>query len=452
MSTDKTGPICRAPTVLFLTPSAYPFGGVADWLEYLLPGLNARGFRCVLGLMAGRHHLTGPYLDRHPWHDVEKISNPTGSPEGRITAIRQAIRRMQPDIVMSTNVAPTYEAVRRLRIEGNSVSRLVMTLHGLQSDLLADIASERDVLDAVVVTNKLSQRLATEALCSHSRVFYAAYGVPQRDAIAERSSLAPDGVRLLFCGRLEESQKRVSDLPVLIKGLRDSGLSATLSIAGGGPDEQALRDQCRLLGQENAITFLGVLSPEELSLEYRKHDALIITSSWETGPIVAWEAMSHGLPVVSSRYVGSGLENALDDGSNSLMFPVGDMDSAVAAVTRLLSPGLHARLVTGGLDLVRTRYSQEQSIAQWAQAIRSIMELPLLNKHSASPRSIAGGRLDRVLGVATAERVRRGLGLAYPHSEAGGEWPHTSHPSVDEVAWMSNAGELDQQHPGNPTA
>ncbi len=432
-----------ASTILFLSPSAYPLGGVADWIEYLLPGLEASGTRCVLGLMTGRHHLVEPYLHRHPWHDVCRISNPSGSREGRINSLMQTIGDLGPDIVMVVNIADAYEAVRRLRIAGANSPRVVMTLHGLQSDLLADISTERDVLDGVIVTNRLTQKLASDVLGSQARVLYASYGVLPQTGMSGSNSLPAKAIRLLYCGRLDQSQKRVFDLPILLKRLLDMGQVATLSIAGGGPDELALRDKFVELQLEDSVKFLGVLDTEALSREYCANDALIISSVWETGPIVAWEAMSHGLPVISSRYLGCGLENALVDGVNCLIFPVGEMDEAARAVARLFSPGLRAQLIAGGLDLIRTRFSRAVSISQWHAAIDRVLELPSLPMPAARPPLPSSGRLDRLFGATAAEGVRRTLGIVFRHGEAGGEWPHTSGASIDEAAWISDAWKVD---------
>jgi len=432
-----------APVILLLAPAAYPLGGVADWIDYILRGLEAGGARCVLGLAAGRHHPVDPYLTRHPWHDVSRLTNPTGSREGRIHSLMRTIRSLSPDIVMVVNIVDAYEAVRRLRIEGADVPKIVMTLHGLQGDLMEDISAARDVLDGVVVTNRLTQKLAAEKLGAKDRVHYASYGVLPQPEMSGFNVSPPGKIRLLYCGRLDQSQKRVFDLPVLLRRLHDMGKIITLSIAGDGPDRDALKEKFRQVQLEQYVEFLGVLDAEALAKAYRSSDALIVVSVWETGPIVAWEAMSHGLPVITSRYVGCGLENALIDNVNSLMFPVGDMDAAAKAVAQLDLPNLRARLRVGGFDLVRTRYSRPVSIGQWQTAIEDVLALPTLPIPKARLPSRPSGRLDRLLGVRNAERVRRMIGVGFRHSDAGGEWPHTLHAGVNEAKWLVAAGKAD---------
>ncbi len=179
-----------------------------------------------------------------------------------------------------------------------------------------------------------------------------------------------------------------------------------------------------LLGAAN-VEFLGVLDEARLcETILPQADALLILSDWETGPIVAWEAMAAGVPVVCSRYIGSGAERALVDGENCLMFPVGDMCAAAAAVGRLRDPEIAARLSLAGPALVGRRYSREISIAGWDEAFTSILALPPLAPSRQSPAIRFSGRLDHWIGPTLADDVRTALGRRYKHTEPGGEWPH----------------------------
>ena len=431
--------------VLFIAPSAYPLGGVAGWLEYLLPGLASSGFDCVLGLVHGRCHDTQGYLARHPWDNCIRIAYQTGSHQGRINAILKGIQDCAPDVVMVANVFDTYEAIRRIRIRGGESPRVVMTLHGLQEDSFADIRTESEVLDAVVATNRLAQSLAAESLGDATRVLYAPYGVPSGACDAQDQVPRSTPLKILYSGRLDQRQKRILDLPDLLKVLEEMGLEVRLSIAGGGPDEGLLRERASLLGVDKSIDFLGTLAAKRLATEYQRHHALIVTSCWETGPIVAWEAMSHRLPVLSSRYVGSGLEGALRDGENCLLFPIGDIAAAANAAARLVDPHLRSHIARGGIDLVESRYAEANSVQAWKDALDRIIQFPPLRPIAEGKHIEPSGRLDRIFGIEGAERVRSTLGISFKHSDAGGEWPHTGHPNVDQESFLARANAADRE-------
>ena len=434
--------------ILFVAPSAYPFGGVADWLAYLLPGLERLGWTCTLGLVAGRHHHVNRYLDRHPFGRVRQIANPTGSAEGRVRAVQSAIETTAAQVVATINIVDVYEAIRRMRQRGSPDALLVTTLHGLQDDLLADIAFNRDVIDAVISSNRLSQALALDALDgADARSLYAPYGVALPTDISRDTGRA-DCIRLLYSGRVEQEQKRVLDLPPLLSALRKHGRSVQLVIAGDGPDAPRLKDAFASAGVADCVRWAGVLNREALAHQYRDSDALIITSDWETGPIVAWEAMANRLPVVSSSYVGAGRERALIDGKNCLLFPVGDTDAAAAKVMQLQDEAIRNRLTDNAYQTVFARYTLDASVKAWAEAFGQALQLPSLLRGSALTSQAAlpsSGRLDRFLGPRMGESVRAALGVAYEHASAGAEWPHTRQSSVDATAFLAQAARVDRE-------
>src|SRR5690606_34915092 len=145
-----------------------------------------------------------------------------------------------------------------------------------------------------------------------------------------------DCLRVVYSGRLETPQKRSLDLAAIAKVLNQRGVSYRLEIAGDGPDRAALEAALDAEIDAGRVVMHGFVPAETLRSQiYPAADALLITSSWETGPIVAWEAMAHSLCVVSSRYIGSGREGALMQDENALLFEIGDTEAAAAALERL---------------------------------------------------------------------------------------------------------------------
>ena len=435
-------------SILFVAPSAYPFGGVAEWLAYVLPGLESLGWTCTLGLVAGKHHQVNRYLDRHPFGRVRQIMNPTGSPEGRVRAVQSAIESTAAKVVATINIVDVYEAVRRIRQRGSSDVKLVTTLHGLQDDLLADIACNRNVIDAVISSNRLSQSLVVDALGgARTRSLYAPYGVALPTDIT-RDPHPADCIRLLYSGRVEHEQKRVLELPPLLSALRRYGRSVQLVIAGDGPDAQRLKGAFASADVSDCVRWAGILNRGALAQQYRESDALVITSDWETGPIVAWEAMANRLPVVSSSYVGAGRERALIDGQNCLLFPVGDTEAAAAKVMALQDNAMRNRLTDNAHETVLARYTLDSSVKAWADAFGQALLLPSLPYGAALvSQSLLQlpGRLDRLLGPRFGETVRATLGVAYEHATAGAEWPHTRQSSADATAFLAEAARVDRQ-------
>lgn len=430
-------------SVLIFAPSAYPLGGVADWLDALCSSLAVKGVSCKLALVEGGGHDVARYVARHPWHDFVGVKNTTGSRQGRINALLGILEAHHADITIVVNLVDVYEAFRRFRFRNRATnSRLVVALHGIQADLIEDIRTEADVIDGVIATNKLAAALAAEALNNLTRAHYAPCGVPLRPLVAP-SSLNLPVLKVLYAGRIEQEQKRVLDLPLIIAALRSAGTDARLSIAGAGPEEVRLRAAFAEHGMEHFVSWLGDLEKSQLAEAYRKHDVLLVTSAWETGPIVAWEAMSHGLPVVSSRYVGSGLERALSHGQTAVLFEVGDVEAAAKSIEQLRDPSFRCTIAAGGYSLIRRRYGLDTSAAAWHDALSAVFRSTKVTP--LTPRVLRpSGRLDRVLGAQVGEAVRKMIGMRKIPTTPGSAWPHSYACTLDQESFLERARESDR--------
>jgi glycosyltransferase involved in cell wall biosynthesis len=435
---------------MFIAPSAYPLGGVAVWLDYLTARLHAHGWDSLAGLVAGQWHDVDSYRDAYPRLPTLGIQNPTGSAEGRIRALASVIEHVQPDVLVGVNIVDVYAASQRLR-ERNPPLRTVMSLHGIAADFLDDLQREAGAMDAVIATNRLASRLCIE----HSgmppeRVFYAPYGVDVAALSALPRSPASKVLRIAWIGRLEQDQKRVDMIAPVLGCLDRLGIEYVFRIAGDGPERQSLLQALQPWIASGRVEYLGAVAAGRVGPEvYARADAFLLTSSWETGPIVIWEAMAAGVAVVSSRYVGSGLEGALKHEENCLMFAAGDSAGAALQLARLRDRGLRETLLRGGRNLVAERYTIDRSVTEWAACLDSVMKLPPRRASSPPRCPLPAGRLDRWFGVSLGESVRRALGVRFKHANPGGEWPHTAAFGSDDAALLNKARELDAAPPGS---
>lgn len=432
--------------LLFVAPSAYLLGGVQDWLSDLVAGLRAEGHRVSVAVPDDAVHRLQPYAARYPALQPIPFRNPSGSAPGRIAALSRLLRRHPDHLVAGVNIASLYPAVRRLRRQGLFRGRAVMTLHALEAEYYADLRDQRDLLDAVVVTNRLSGALAGDlGGIAPERVLYAPYGVVIDEADAAIQAPPQAGVlELVWVGRLERSQKRVHDLQPILAALDDAGHAFTLTIAGDGPERSVLEAELDPWRRRGWLRFVGAIPRQRLRQEvYGPGRILLITSAWETGPIVAWEAMAAGMAVVSSRFVGSGLEAALVDGRTALLYPIADAAAAARQIGRLRDGPLLAELAAAGQERVRSRYSREASLRAWKEAFAAAAALPALPIPAAGPAPAASGRLDRLLGPGGAGSLRRLLGRRFRHQEAGSEWPHSGHAASEGESLLELAARLD---------
>lgn len=404
--------------LLIVTTAAYPLGGVAVWTHSLLQGLSVIGWDCWLGLTIGVHCDPAPYQAMHPWPQCILIENKTGSREGRIRTLQSAIRKVRPDCVIVLNTPDAYIAASRF---GAARPKVVMALHGIEPQFYEDLKLFSEVIDVVCVPSRLARYLV-ENLSEYPPERTAR--IPAGVDVTEVELLPPSSpLDIVYSGRLEQDSKRVRDIPPILRCLDDWGFRYRFLIAGNGSEQAFLASE--LATVRGDVQLLGTLSRDQLFNEvYRPGRVLLITSERETGPLVAWEAMSRGMLVVSSRYKGLKAEQLLHHDMNALLFPVGDHQAAAVQLTRASLPKKYRELAANGLALVRRELSMGATLEAWDSMLSTLLDHEMPSATFPVYKSPPDGRLSKALGNGLAETVRHVLRRRYSHQSAGGEWPH----------------------------
>ncbi len=182
-------------------------------------------------------------------------------------------------------------------------------------------------------------------------------------AFRARHGIAPGQPTLVFVGRVA-FEKNIEFLLRVVAELRQGGYpELVLIVAGEGPAQEALRRLGAALGLTENLRFVGYLARgAELASCYQAGDAFVFASRTETQGLVLLEAMSLGVPVVSTAYMGT--RDILAAGQGALVAEE-DVAAFAAQVRRLLADSqLRARLGAEG----RT-YARQWTAAGPAQAL-----------------------------------------------------------------------------------
>jgi glycosyltransferase involved in cell wall biosynthesis len=177
-------------------------------------------------------------------------------------------------------------------------------------------------------------------------------------------------LRLLYVGRLS-SEKGVDTLlralPLVLQSFPDLGLD----VLGSGSEEGALRGLARDLGLGDRVSFQGAVAPSQLEGYYRTALAVVIPSRWmENAPLVAYEAMGYGVPIIASAR--GGLVEVVESERNGLLFRAdvhADLAEAILRLSR--DEELRERLGSGARRLAEERYSGEAHLRQLEETYRA---------------------------------------------------------------------------------
>lgn len=178
----------------------------------------------------------------------------------------------------------------------------------------------------------------------------------------------PGHLRVLHVGRAVRT-KGLRDV-VRALGLLSDLPHVTLTSAGAGEDLAPCRAEAARLGVADRVRFLGRIPRDRVETLYETHDAFCFPFFREPAGGVLYEAMRHGLPIVTADRGGPA---AIVDDTAGLKIAVTDPDTfaadIAAALRRLATdPDLRARLVDGA----RRKVARD---GLWPQKARRMVDL-----------------------------------------------------------------------------
>lgn len=138
--------------------------------------------------------------------------------------------------------------------------------------------------------------------------------------------------------------------------------NARLLIAGGGTEEQAIRDRIAQLGVGQRVQVMGVR--RDVGCILAACDVFCLCSDREGLPIAVLEAMAASRPVVATA-VGD-LPTVVLDGQTGRLVPPRNADVLAAALIEVLSdPRRAAAMGRRGRQVVRSDYGVDAMVAQY---------------------------------------------------------------------------------------
>lgn len=174
---------------------------------------------------------------------------------------------------------------------------------------------------------------------------------------------------IVSLGRYDIFQKRQDVLLNAFARFLESHPDYMLKFYGDGPDEDRIRKMVENLGISNNVVVGGITNHSVQVLSKSKF--FVLSSDFEGIPNALMEAMSIGLPCISTRCRPGGAEYLIEDGKNGLLVNTGDVEGLVNAMNKLVntsiadSLGLEAKKVT-------ERFSEERITDMWCEYVQKL--------------------------------------------------------------------------------
>lgn len=176
---------------------------------------------------------------------------------------------------------------------------------------------------------------------------------------------------IVTVARLDNFQKDHITMFNIFKEFSKEYPSYILNIYGDGPDKEKYIEYIKKNGMEKKIILHGKVSEPLKRIVIS--EVFLFTSKYEGMPNALMEAMSIGMPCISTDCGGGGAKELFDITSSGILVPVADVATAVLALKKLVSNmSLKKRLGESALQINQI-LKKERICEKWETYLKKII-------------------------------------------------------------------------------
>ena len=277
--------------------------------------------------------------------------------------------------------------VRIIRVAMGKRIRIVSITHHIYAPLEENtlkktlIAIEEclfaNSLDGVIIPSEFTKSLVDRMLKRHVDMLIAPPGL-NISGLDEKTECFDDSeVNLLFVGYIIQRKgvdTLVKALDILVKSrsMQNLILHIVGDIERDKDFSKSIKEYCEKAGIEDHVVFHGRVSESALMNLYKTADIFVFPSLWEGFGIVLAEAMSYGLPIVTTN--AGAIPYLVKDGRNGFLVPPQDPEKLAQSIEMLVtSPELMAQFGEANRK-VAAEFSWEKSFEKIAVFLEEFVD------------------------------------------------------------------------------
>lgn len=162
----------------------------------------------------------------------------------------------------------------------------------------------------------------------------------------EELGLTKDNIVLLSVGELSKRKNHITPIKALVQ-IKDNKNIFYL-IAGVGPLENYLKEECKKLGIENQVKFLGYR--KDIYELCKISDIYIFPSLQEGLPVALMEALCCNLPIICSNIRGN--NDLVEDGKNGFLVK-NNIDEYIKKINFLVKNGFYKEIDMNNKEITK---------------------------------------------------------------------------------------------------
>lgn len=286
----------------------------------------------------------------------------------QLNFVRKVMKKEKPDVAISFLAYPNFFSAIAGKLTGTSV-----------------IVSERG--DPYRITNKIEKWMYSKYPLAAGAVFqtemardYFPESLRKKSVVIANPVVLKDDTifadydnaekTIAYSARFEVVQKRQDLMLDAFRLVLEKHPEYVLKFLGDGPDEPRMKEYAKALGIEESVRFCGM--SKQVLKDISSSELFVLSSDYEGIPNALLEAMSIGLPCVSTDCSPGGARMLIQDGENGLLVPRGDAEALAAAICRMIEDRNFAIRCGKEATKVRERFSMDSILSAWETYIEKI--------------------------------------------------------------------------------
>lgn len=225
-------------------------------------------------------------------------------------ALKQSLKREKIDVVLAeyaTTASESINVIKDLKIP------LIVHFHGFDASIYSVVSDYKDRYKILFSYAKyiivVSQRMHKDLLgmgCPKEKLILNTYG-PNPVFLTLHPNFSKK--QFVATGRFVDKKAPYATI-MAFKKAHNKHTDTNLVMIGDGPLLNTCQNLARLLDIEDAVSFPGVLKPEDIrelfenSLAFVQHSIVANDGDSEGTPLSILEAQAAGLPVISTSHAG----------------------------------------------------------------------------------------------------------------------------------------------------
>lgn len=270
----------------------------------------------------------------------------------------------RPDLVAGHFANPSTELVANVADHYKAKSSMVFhhdcTDGGIRKYRIRELAPRLGAIGArsVIEAHQIRERLSLAKL-----PFVCCSGAPN-DAVQAARKVCDkqdfsEGVRHIYVGSLIKRKH----LDVVVRAfVNTAGEKDTLTVVGGGPEEEGLKKLVQELHAQDRVIFTGRISREEVLQRMGEAQVFTLISHGETYGMVYIEAMLQGCLTIASK--GEGFDGIIQNEVNGFICEPGDQQKLEEVYRRIAAMTTEERNRIGQAAIDTAIHYSEREVAE----------------------------------------------------------------------------------------